>query len=65
MYRFVDLTLGDPAYQILREQRQSPPSEREVNAFRAEHGFDEPFVVQYLLSDGSSESTDQTTDSRR
>ncbi|SDJ55277.1 nickel ABC transporter permease [Natronorubrum texcoconense] len=47
-YGFVFLTPGDPAYTILREQRQSPPSEREVEAFRSEHGFDDPFVVQYL-----------------
>lgn len=47
-YGFVFLTPGDPAYTILREQRQSPPSERQVEAFRAEHGLDEPFFVQYL-----------------
>ncbi|THE65896.1 ABC transporter permease [Salinadaptatus halalkaliphilus] len=46
-YGFVFLTPGDPAYTILREQRQSPPSESEVAAFRAEHGLDEPFLVQY------------------
>ncbi|WP_049921264.1 nickel ABC transporter permease [Halopiger djelfimassiliensis] len=52
-YGFVFLTPGDPAYTILREQRQRPPSEQELRAFRAEHGLDEPFVVQYLswLSD--------------
>ncbi|ELZ17926.1 ABC transporter inner membrane protein [Haloterrigena salina JCM 13891] len=47
-FGFVSLTPGDPAHTILREQRQSPPSEREVAAFRAEHGFDEPFVVRYF-----------------
>ncbi len=47
-YGFVFLTPGDPAYTILREQRQSPPSEGEVAAFRAEHGLDDPFLVQYL-----------------
>lgn len=47
-YGLIYLTPGDPAYTILHERRQSPPSEREVAAFRAEHGLDEPFVVQYL-----------------
>ncbi|MEY7850647.1 nickel ABC transporter permease [Natrarchaeobius sp. A-rgal3] len=47
-YGFVSLTPGDPAYTILRAQRQSPPSDAEVAAFRAEHGLDEPFVVQYV-----------------
>lgn len=46
-YGVVFLTPGDPASTILREQRQSPPSETEVAAFRAEHGLDEPFLVQY------------------
>ncbi|WP_247004651.1 nickel ABC transporter permease [Halosolutus gelatinilyticus] len=46
-YGFVFLTPGDPAYTILREQRQSPPSESEVASFRAERGLDEPFLVQY------------------
>ncbi|WP_121741892.1 nickel ABC transporter permease [Natronorubrum halophilum] len=47
-YGFVFLTPGDPAYTILREQRQSPPSAAEAAAFRAEHGLDDPFLVQYL-----------------
>ncbi|MFC6768850.1 nickel ABC transporter permease [Natrinema soli] len=47
-YGFVFLTPGDPAYTILREQRQSPPSESEVASFRAEHGLDDPFLVQYV-----------------
>lgn len=47
-YGLIYLTPGDPAYTILHERRQSPPSEREVAAFRAEHGLDEPLVVQYL-----------------
>lgn len=46
-YGFVFLTPGDPAYTILREQRQSSPSATEVAAFRAEHGLDDPFLVQY------------------
>ncbi|OLZ39403.1 glutathione ABC transporter permease GsiC [Natrinema saccharevitans] len=47
-YGFAFLTPGDPAYTILREQRQSPPSEPEVASFRAEHGLDDPFLVQYV-----------------
>ncbi|MGQ3413674.1 nickel ABC transporter permease [Natrinema sp. LN54] len=47
-YGFVFLTPGDPAYTILREQRQSPPSASEVATFRAEHGLDDPFLVQYI-----------------
>lgn len=47
-YGFVFLTPGDPAYTILREQRQSPPSESEVASFRVEHGLDDPFLVQYV-----------------
>lgn len=47
-YGLIFLTPGDPAYTILREQRQSPPSESEVAAFRTEHGLDEPFIVQYV-----------------
>ncbi|ELZ04672.1 nickel ABC transporter permease [Natrialba aegyptia] len=46
-YGFVFLTPGDPAHTILREQRQSSPSAAEVAAFRAEHGLDDPFLVQY------------------
>ncbi|WP_018256463.1 nickel ABC transporter permease [Halomicrobium katesii] len=47
-YGFMFLTPGDPAYTILREQRQSPPSESQVASFRAEHGLDDPFLVQYV-----------------
>ncbi|UHQ98036.1 ABC transporter permease (plasmid) [Natrinema zhouii] len=47
-YGFVILTPGDPAHTILREQRQSSPSEHEVEAFRTEHGLDEPFLTRYL-----------------
>ncbi|WP_459889871.1 nickel ABC transporter permease [Halostagnicola bangensis] len=47
-YAFVFLTPGDPAYTILREQQQGPPSDAQVEAFRAEQGLDEPFVVQYV-----------------
>ncbi|WIV68653.1 nickel ABC transporter permease [Natrialbaceae archaeon AArc-T1-2] len=47
-YGLIYLTPGDPAHTILHERRGSPPSEAEVAAFRAEHGLDEPFVVQYV-----------------
>ncbi|AHF99551.1 glutathione ABC transporter permease [Halostagnicola larsenii XH-48] len=47
-YSFVFLTPGDPASTILREQRQSPPSQAEIEAFRAEHGLNEPFLSQYI-----------------
>ncbi|SFS80709.1 nickel ABC transporter permease [Halostagnicola kamekurae] len=47
-YGLVFLTPGDPASTILREQRQSPPSSAATEAFRAEHGLDEPFVTQYV-----------------
>lgn len=47
-YGVIFLTPGDPAYTLLREQRGSPPSETEVAAFRAEHGLDDPFAVQYV-----------------
>ncbi|WP_049887817.1 nickel ABC transporter permease [Natronobacterium gregoryi] len=46
-YGLIFLTPGDPAYTILHERHGSPPSAAEVAAFRAEHGLDEPFVVQY------------------
>ncbi len=42
------LTPGDPAETILRQQSEVPPTQPQVEAFRAEHGFDEPLVVQYL-----------------
>ncbi|MHC3439778.1 nickel ABC transporter permease [Natrialbaceae archaeon A-gly3] len=47
-YGLIYLTPGDPAHTILHERRGSPPSEAEVAAFRAEHGLDEPFAVQYV-----------------
>jgi peptide/nickel transport system permease protein len=46
-YGLIFLTPGDPAHTILRERRGSPPSDAEVEAFRAEQGLDDPFVVQY------------------
>jgi peptide/nickel transport system permease protein len=47
-YGLIYLTPGDPAHTILHERRGSPPSESEVAVFRAEHGLDEPFVIQYI-----------------
>ncbi len=47
-YGLIYLTPGDPAHTILHERRGSPPSESEVARFRAEHGLDEPFMVQYV-----------------
>ncbi|ELY53442.1 ABC transporter inner membrane protein [Natronococcus amylolyticus DSM 10524] len=47
-YGLIYLTPGDPAHTILHERRGSSPSESEVAMFRAEHGLDEPFVIQYI-----------------
>ncbi len=47
-YGLIFLTPGDPAHTILHAQRGTPPSEAEAAAFRAEHGLDEPFLVQYI-----------------
>ena len=41
------LTPGDPARSILYQQTGQQPSAEAVAAFRAEHGFDDPFVVRY------------------
>lgn len=52
-YGLVFLTPGDPARTILTQQLERQPSQNEVDAFRAEQGFDEPIPIQYLgwLSD--------------
>ena len=42
------LTPGDPAETILRQQYGQTPPPDVVDAFRENHGLDEPFVVQYL-----------------
>jgi len=47
-YGLILVTPGDPADTALRSQQQSPPSDAEIAAFRAEHGLDEPFAVQYV-----------------
>jgi len=41
------LTPGDPARAVLYHQTGQQPSAEAVTAFRAEHGFDEPFPIQY------------------
>lgn len=46
-YGLIYLTPGDPAYTILSQQLQEPPTQEEVEAFRVEHGLDDPFHVQY------------------
>ncbi|WP_255291532.1 hypothetical protein [Natrinema sp. CBA1119] len=60
-YGFVFLTPGDPAYTILRKQRQSPPPASEVAAFRTEHGLDDPFLVQYVAWFTDTIQGDHTT----
>ncbi|RQG95787.1 nickel ABC transporter permease [Natrarchaeobius chitinivorans] len=47
-YALVTVAPGDPAETILREQLHSQPSDEQVAQFRAEHGLDEPFHVQYV-----------------
>lgn len=47
-FGLVFLTPGDPARTILRQQYGQTPSPAVVDAFRAEHGLDEPFVIQYV-----------------
>lgn len=42
------LTPGDPAAQVLRRRNQHYPSQAELEAFRAEHGLDDPIPIQYL-----------------
>jgi peptide/nickel transport system permease protein len=47
-YGLIFLTPGDPAYTILSQQLQQPPSPEQVEEFRAEQGLDDPVYVQYL-----------------
>ncbi|ELY90551.1 binding-protein-dependent transport systems inner membrane component [Natrialba hulunbeirensis JCM 10989] len=46
-YGLLFLTPGDPAEVILSQQLDRQPSEAEIEAFRAEHGMDEPVPLQY------------------
>lgn len=41
------LSPGDPAQLILNRQLDEPPTPQQVQDFRARHGLDKPFVVQY------------------
>ncbi|MFC7060116.1 nickel ABC transporter permease [Halovenus salina] len=47
-YAMIFAAPGDPAETILREQLAGQPTEQQVAQFRAEHGLDEPFPIQYL-----------------
>ena len=38
---------GDPAELILNRQLEEPPTEEQIEAFRARTGLDDPFAVQY------------------
>lgn len=42
------LTPGDPAETILIQQTDQQPSQEAIDAFRAEHGLDEPIPLQYV-----------------
>jgi len=42
------LTPGDPAETILRQQTGRPPTQEQVEAFRTEHGLNEPLLTQYV-----------------
>jgi len=38
---------GDPARIILEMELQAPPTQRQLVKFKAQHGLDQPFVLQY------------------
>lgn len=46
-YSLIYVAPGDPAEATLRAQLGEQPTQGQVEAFRAEHGLDEPFHVQY------------------
>ncbi|AFZ72896.1 nickel ABC transporter permease [Natronobacterium gregoryi] len=46
-YGLVFLTPGDPANVILRQQLDRQPSAAEIEAFRTEHGLEDPVPIQY------------------
>jgi peptide/nickel transport system permease protein len=46
-YSLIYIAPGDPAEATLRAQLGEQPAQAQVEAFRAEHGLDEPFYVQY------------------
>ncbi|GAB3031943.1 nickel ABC transporter permease [Natronobiforma cellulositropha] len=47
-FGLIYLTPGDPAETILIQQTDQHPSQAQIDAFRAEHGLDEPIPIQYL-----------------
>ncbi|RZH66496.1 nickel ABC transporter permease [Natrinema altunense] len=47
-YGLIFLTPGDPAEIILSQQLDRQPSAAEIEAFRADHGLNDPIPVQYL-----------------
>ncbi len=46
-FGMVYLTPGDPARAVLYHQTGEEPSQATLEAFRAEHGFDEPVPIRY------------------
>ena len=47
-YLMIYLTPGDPAVIILRQQSGEYPSQEAIEAFREQHGLNDPIPVQYL-----------------
>lgn len=47
-YGIIVIAPGDPAVATLQAQLGQQPTQEQVEAFRFEHGLDEPFHVQYL-----------------
>lgn len=42
------LTPGNPAVLILQKKNKQHPSQEQIEAFRAEHGLNDPLPIQYL-----------------
>ena len=47
-YLMIYLTPGDPAVTILRQQSGEYPSQEAIEAFREQHGLNDPIPVQYV-----------------
>ncbi len=47
-YALICLCPGDPARLVLEAQLQGTPSQAQVNDFRADHGLNQPLMVQYV-----------------
>ncbi len=47
-FGLIYLTPGDPAETILIQQTDQQPSQEAIEAFRAEHGLNDPVPVQYV-----------------